>query len=91
MLNNKMFPQAEVSQLEGSLEATDTPHFPPYLIPDTSCLCDNIQLVKQLTQSGKGILIIPISGKCFCKGILIIPIAGRSLKASWSFPYLAVQ
>ncbi|XP_078314281.1 nonsense-mediated mRNA decay factor SMG5-like isoform X2 [Crassostrea virginica] len=53
--------QAEVSQLEGSLEATDTPHFPPYLIPDTSCLCDNIQLVKQLTQSGKGILIIPIS------------------------------
>lgn len=53
--------QAEVSQLEGSLEATDTPHFPPYLIPDTSCLCDSLHLVKQLTQSGKGILIIPIS------------------------------
>lgn len=55
--------QAEVSQLEGSLEATDTPHFPPYLIPDTSCLCDSLHLVKQLTQSGKGILIIPISGE----------------------------
>ncbi|XP_048734468.1 nonsense-mediated mRNA decay factor SMG5-like isoform X2 [Ostrea edulis] len=53
--------QAEVSQLEGSLEAPDTPHFPPYLIPDTTCLCDNLHLVKQLTQSGKGILIIPIS------------------------------
>ncbi|XP_062573765.1 nonsense-mediated mRNA decay factor SMG5-like isoform X1 [Saccostrea cucullata] len=53
--------QAEVSQLEGSLEASDTPHFPPYLIPDTTCLCDSLHLVKQLTQGGKGILIIPIS------------------------------
>ncbi|KAK3097945.1 hypothetical protein FSP39_014736 [Pinctada imbricata] len=53
--------QAEVSQLEGSLEKTDYTHFPPYLIPDTRCLCESLSFVRQLVQTGKGIIIIPLS------------------------------
>lgn len=53
--------QAEVSQLEGSLDTHDQSSFPPYLIPDPQCLCDSLTMVKQLLQSGKGILVIPTS------------------------------
>lgn len=53
--------QAEVTQLEGSLDSNDQGHFPPYLIPDTSSLCDSLPLVKQLTQTSKGIVIIPLA------------------------------
>lgn len=58
--------QAEVTQLEGSLDNSDQGHFPPYLIPDTTSLCDSLQLVKQLTQTNKGIVIIPLAGECPC-------------------------
>ncbi|XP_076101619.1 nonsense-mediated mRNA decay factor SMG5-like isoform X1 [Mytilus galloprovincialis] len=53
--------QAEVTQLEGSLDNSDQGHFPPYLIPDTTSLCDSLQLVKQLTLTNKGIVIIPLA------------------------------
>ena len=52
-----------MTQLEGSLDSNDQGHFPPYLIPDTSSLCDSLPLVKQLTQTSKGIVIIPLAGK----------------------------
>lgn len=53
--------QAEVNQLEGSLETSDHHSFPPYLIPDSAALCDSLQLVKQLTQTSRGIIVIPLS------------------------------
>ena len=71
--------QAEVSQLEGSLEKTDTTHFPPYLIPDTKCLCESLNFVKQLVLTSKGIIIIPLSGKIILlSGKVIIPLSVRS-------------
>ncbi|XP_050402435.1 nonsense-mediated mRNA decay factor SMG5 [Patella vulgata] len=53
--------QAEVNQLEGSLQSADQPTFPPYLIPDTSVLCNSLASIKQLTQQGRSIVIIPLS------------------------------
>ncbi|XP_064609503.1 nonsense-mediated mRNA decay factor SMG5-like [Liolophura sinensis] len=53
--------QAEVSQLEGSLQSENTPSFPPYLIPDTKVLCDHLPVFKHLTQSARCIIIIPLS------------------------------
>lgn len=53
--------QAEVTQLEGSLDNSEQGHFPPYLIPDTTSLCESLPLVKQLTQTSKGIVIIPLA------------------------------
>ncbi|XP_046373242.1 nonsense-mediated mRNA decay factor SMG5-like [Haliotis rufescens] len=53
--------QAEVSQLEGSLQESEQPMFPPYLITDTSALCSSLPLVKQLILSARGIMVIPLS------------------------------
>ncbi|XP_052824389.1 nonsense-mediated mRNA decay factor SMG5 [Octopus bimaculoides] len=52
--------QAEVSQLEGSLEI-DQPIFPPYLVAHTSVLCDALPYLKQLTQTARCIIIIPLA------------------------------
>jgi protein SMG5 len=64
--------QAEVSQLEGRLQekqelgASDSGGagvpLPPYLIPDALTICNHLPQVKQLTNSGRFILIIPIAG-----------------------------
>lgn len=53
--------QAEVSQLEGSLSNTDQAPFPPYLIPDTSSLCTTLHLIRQLAQSNRSIIVIPLA------------------------------
>ncbi|ESO94590.1 hypothetical protein LOTGIDRAFT_232390 [Lottia gigantea] len=53
--------QDEVNQLEGSLQSPDQPTFPPYIIPDTTTLCTSLQYIKQLTQLGCSIIIIPLS------------------------------
>ncbi|KAL8616684.1 hypothetical protein ACOMHN_031666 [Nucella lapillus] len=53
--------QAEVSQLEGCLESNQQPHFPPYAIVDASSLCSALTLVKELAQSARCILIIPLA------------------------------
>ena len=55
--------QAEVSQLEGSLQSADQPSLPPYLVPDASALCDNLAQVRSLAQSARFIMIIPLAGK----------------------------
>jgi hypothetical protein len=60
--------QAEVSQLEGSLQTRDHTTFPPYLLVDSSALCDSLRLVKQLTHTSRGIIIIPLAGKSHTRG-----------------------
>ncbi len=55
--------QAEVHQLEGSLQSQDAPHLPPYIIPDASAFCENLQLIKQLANSARFIVIIPLAGR----------------------------
>jgi hypothetical protein len=56
--------QAEVSQLEGSLQASKGHvSLPPYIVSDASSLCDHLALVKQLVASARFILIIPIVGE----------------------------
>ncbi|KAH3838145.1 hypothetical protein DPMN_111551 [Dreissena polymorpha] len=53
--------QAEVSQLEGNLSQAETVPFPPYLIPDTTCLCSALPSVKRLAQSNRSIIVIPLA------------------------------
>ena len=52
-----------MSQLEGSLSSTDPVPFPPYLIPDTSSLCTTLPLIRQLAQSNRSIIVIPLAGE----------------------------
>lgn len=52
--------QLEVSQLEGTLQQPKSQSsMSPYLVPDTSALCQHLPLVRQLVHSGCFILIIP--------------------------------
>ncbi|KAM9783075.1 nonsense-mediated mRNA decay factor SMG5 [Neosynchiropus ocellatus] len=52
--------QLEVSQLEGSLQQPKAQSsMSPYLVPDTSALCQHLNLVRQLAGSGCFIIIIP--------------------------------
>ena len=60
--------QAEVSQLEGTLQSHDQVNLPPYLVPDATALCETLNLVKQLANSARFIVIIPIVGKCTTDG-----------------------
>ncbi|KAK7116433.1 nonsense-mediated mRNA decay factor SMG5-like isoform X2 [Littorina saxatilis] len=53
--------QAEVSQLEGHLEETQQPHFPPYVIVDAASLSSHLTLVRELAQSARCIIIIPLA------------------------------
>ncbi|XP_025076614.1 protein SMG5-like isoform X1 [Pomacea canaliculata] len=53
--------QAEVSQLEGCLESAQQPHFPPYVIVDAASLCTALGLVRELAQSSRCIVIIPLA------------------------------
>ncbi|KAL6462237.1 hypothetical protein MHYP_G00286590 [Metynnis hypsauchen] len=52
--------QLEVSQLEGSLQQPKAQSsMSPYLVPDTSALCQHLNLLRQLAASGCFIIIIP--------------------------------
>uniref|UniRef100_A0AAY4DV09 Nonsense-mediated mRNA decay factor n=1 Tax=Denticeps clupeoides TaxID=299321 RepID=A0AAY4DV09_9TELE len=52
--------QLEVSQLEGSLQQPKAQSsMSPYLVPDTSALCQHLGLLRQLAGSGCFIIIIP--------------------------------
>uniref|UniRef100_A0A8C1XBP1 Nonsense-mediated mRNA decay factor n=1 Tax=Cyprinus carpio TaxID=7962 RepID=A0A8C1XBP1_CYPCA len=52
--------QLEVSQLEGSLQQPKTQSsMSPYLVPDTTVLCQHLGLLRQLAASGCFIIIIP--------------------------------
>lgn len=53
--------QAEVSQLEGCLESAQQPHFPPYAIVDATSLCSALPLVRELAQSARCIIVIPLA------------------------------
>ena len=59
--------QAEVSQLEGSLQSSQLPSLPPYLVPDATVLCENLIVIKTLVQCGRFIVIIPIAGTLYLK------------------------
>ena len=64
--------QAEVSQLEGSLHASDKHSLPPYLVPDAHVLCGNLAQLKQLVLSAGFILIIPVTGEELSQSISIV-------------------
>ncbi|XP_062394729.1 nonsense-mediated mRNA decay factor SMG5 [Sardina pilchardus] len=52
--------QLEVSQLEGSLQQPKAQSsMSPYLVPDSSSLCQHLPLLRQLASSGCFIIIIP--------------------------------
>uniref|UniRef100_A0A673B9N6 Nonsense-mediated mRNA decay factor n=1 Tax=Sphaeramia orbicularis TaxID=375764 RepID=A0A673B9N6_9TELE len=52
--------QLEVSQLEGSLQQPKAQSsMSPYLVPDTTALCQHLNLIRQLAGSGCFIIIIP--------------------------------
>ena len=55
--------QAEVSQLEGALQSHDQPNLPPYLVPDAASLSGYLSQIKQLANSSRFIIIIPLAGK----------------------------
>ncbi|XP_058863332.1 nonsense-mediated mRNA decay factor SMG5-like [Acipenser ruthenus] len=63
--------QLEVSQLEGSLQQPKAQSsMSPYLVPDTTALCQHLGLIRQLAGSGRFIIIIPrtvIDGLDFLK------------------------
>ncbi|KAG2462079.1 SMG5 protein, partial [Polypterus senegalus] len=65
------FRMLEVSQLEGSLQQPKTQtSMSPYLVPDTTTLCQHLGLIRQLASSGRFIIIIPrtvIDGLDFLK------------------------
>lgn len=50
-----------MSQLKDSV-STINRNLPPYLVPDFSALLETLHLVKQLVQSSKFIVIIPLCG-----------------------------
>ncbi|CAN9514209.1 unnamed protein product [Ophioblennius macclurei] len=52
--------QLEVSQLEGSLQTPPAQSsMSPYLVPDSSALCQHLGIIRQLSASGCFIIIIP--------------------------------
>ncbi|KAL4227218.1 Protein smg5 [Mactra antiquata] len=53
--------QAEVSELEGRVSMTESVPFPPYVIPDTTCLSTSLPLIKRLSLSNRSILVIPLA------------------------------
>ncbi|XP_066464832.1 nonsense-mediated mRNA decay factor SMG5 isoform X2 [Eleutherodactylus coqui] len=63
--------QLEVSQLEGTLQQPKSQSaMSPYLIPDTQALCQHLNIIRQLANSGRFIIIIPqtvIDGLDFLK------------------------
>ncbi|XP_073495387.1 nonsense-mediated mRNA decay factor SMG5 [Phyllobates terribilis] len=63
--------QLEVSQLEGTLQQPKSQSaMSPYLIPDTQALCQHLNVIRQLANSGRFIIIIPqtvIDGLDFLK------------------------
>ncbi|GAB6020291.1 Protein smg5 [Chamberlinius hualienensis] len=52
--------EAEVKQLESSVQLMDRPRFSPYLIPDISVLLTHLDLIAQLMASKVFIFILPI-------------------------------
>jgi hypothetical protein len=54
--------KAEISQLESTYKNDET-HWPPYLVPETSALCNNLKIIQDLSKTNKFIIIIPIVGK----------------------------
>ena len=63
--------QTEVSQLEGSLQSAERPSLPPYLVPEAAVLCNHLNVVKQLAQSARFIIIIPLAGEFQKKSLRI--------------------
>ena len=63
--------QAEVSQLEGHLSSSESAPFPPYVIPDSTCLCTALSSLKKLAQSNRTIIVIPLAGMCVCEHVII--------------------
>ncbi|ESN94819.1 hypothetical protein HELRODRAFT_193801 [Helobdella robusta] len=49
--------QSEVDKLQGSLVQS----YPPYLVADVTSLCDGWHLIKQMSLSGRFIVIIPLA------------------------------
>jgi protein SMG5 len=51
--------EAEISQLESSYRSEDL-NWSPYLIADTTALCESLKLVQELARSSKFIIIVPL-------------------------------
>ncbi|CAF0946867.1 unnamed protein product [Brachionus calyciflorus] len=51
--------EAEISQLESTFKNEDF-NWSPYLIPDTSVLCDNLKMIQDLSRSNKFLIIVPL-------------------------------
>ena len=59
-----IFYQAEVKELEGSLNTNDTNSmFPPYVLVDHAALCEHLTTVKELAASARCIVVIPLAGE----------------------------
>ena len=54
--------QAEISQLENSLKNEEF-SLPPYLVVDSTVLCQNLNLIQQFVQSQRFIVVIPLVGQ----------------------------
>ncbi|CAG5114670.1 unnamed protein product, partial [Candidula unifasciata] len=53
--------QAEVNELEGSLKTSEHWVFPPYVVADDTALCNYLAKVKELTQTARCIVVIPMA------------------------------
>ncbi|BFZ01958.1 hypothetical protein BsWGS_04997 [Bradybaena similaris] len=53
--------QAEVNELEGSLKTSEHWVFPPYVVADDTALCNYLGKVKELTQTARCIVVIPVA------------------------------
>lgn len=51
--------EAEISQLESTYRTEDT-NWSPYLVMDTSVLCESLKIVQELSRSSKFLIIIPL-------------------------------
>ena len=51
--------KAEISQLESCYKSEET-NWPPYLVPDTFALCDNLKIVQEISRTCRFIMIIPL-------------------------------
>ena len=66
--------QDEVTRLEGSLltDGSSTAQrtvLPPYVVPDAPTLCDHLTVVRQLANSSRFIVIIPVDGRLASSGV----------------------
>lgn len=53
--------KAEISQLELCCNKADENQLPPYLVPDSKVLCNNLRTIQDAVRTNKSIIIIPLA------------------------------